>query len=91
MKKWIYKLIFTIAIVPLSLFMLPKKEVKALEDEFFPVLLKTTYVSTYYDAENPETYQFVITYRLDNIYINNLEKGIFLSSKVSISFYQVLI
>ncbi len=75
MKKWIYKLIFLIVFTVVGLFMLPKKEVKALEQDFAPILIKTTWVSTYYDRENTQTHEFVVTYKLDGIFINNLNRG----------------
>ena len=75
MKKWIYKLIFSILIVPLILFMLPKKEVKAQQqEEFAPMLIRATFVSSFYDVETDNTYVFVNTYRLDNIIIENLSR-----------------
>ena len=74
MKKIIYKFIFSIAFVLLGLFMLPKKEVKALENDFAPILIKATFVSSFYDVENANTYEFVNTYKLDGIFINNLNR-----------------
>jgi len=74
MKKWIYKIVFSIAFVLLSLVMLPKKEVKALENDFPPILIKATWVSTYFDVENTNTYEWVVTYKIYNAIIENLNR-----------------
>ena len=66
--------------------MLPKKEVKALEEDFAPILLKTTWISTFYDAENVVTYEFVVGYKIDGIFINYLNVGeYFLIPKTAIA------
>lgn len=65
---------FSIVFVLLGLIMLPKKEVKAQQQEFAPILIKTTWVYTYYDVENTNTYEFVVTYKIDGIFINNLNR-----------------
>ena len=90
MKKWIYKLLFLIAIVPLGLFMLPNKEVKAQgQEDFAPNFIKTTWISTNYVVENPMTHEFVVTYKIDGIIINSLKRGeYFLMSKVYIPLVQ---
>jgi len=74
MKKWIYKLIFTIAIVPLSLFMLPKKEVKALEEDFAPILIKATWEWSSLEQEKSYRYEYIVKYKIDDIIINYLNR-----------------
>lgn len=63
-------------LVAVGLFMWPMKEVKAQQQQEFapPLLIKTTWVYTYYDVENPYSYEFVVTYKLDGIFINNLNR-----------------
>ena len=90
MKKWLYKLIFSIAIVPLILFMLPKKQVKAQQQEDFPLyMIKTTWVATNHAKTNSYTYEFIVTYKIDGVFINNLDIGEYvLIPTISISLLQ---
>lgn len=75
MRKWIYKLLFLIAFVPLGLFMLPNKEVKAQEQQqFASTLVKTRWEATYFDVENANTYEWVVTYRLPGGIVEDLSR-----------------
>lgn len=74
MKKIMYKFIFSIAFVLVGLFMLPKKEVKALEHEFPAYLIKAKWVSSYYDVENTYSHEFVVTYKIDGLIVENLKR-----------------
>lgn len=73
MRKIIYKFIFIFVLVSFGLLMWPQKQVKALEQQTYPItLLKTTYYINYYEQENANTYEFIVQYVLENITINTL-------------------
>lgn len=74
MRKIIYKFIFIFVLVSFGLLMWPQKQVKALEEDFAPTLIKATWVHTYYDVENENTYEFVVEYKIDDIIINALNR-----------------
>lgn len=74
MKKWIYKLIFSIAFVLLGLFMLPKKEVKALKQDFAPILIKATWEWSSFEQEDSYRYEYIVKYKIDGIIIDYLNE-----------------
>ena len=79
MKKCIYKIMFSIALGLLGLFMLPKKEVKALAPNFAPILIKATWEESSFQQENPYRYEYeyIVKYKIDGIinidYLNSFE------------------
>ena len=84
MRKIIHKFIFVFVLVSFCLLMWP--QVKALEQDFAPTLIKTTFVRTYYETENEQTHEFVAEYKIDGIIINNLQRGeYFLVAKTNIA------
>ena len=79
MKKWIYKLIFSIAIVPLVLFMLPKKEVKAQGQQGFPTyLLKADYIQVFHEASHANTEEFLVQYVVEGIVTDTINDYFFI-------------
>ena len=72
--KWIYKVIFSIMLVAVGLFMYPEKEVKALEEDYAPILIKTELDSFGYSDSDTNYYEFYIQYKLDNIVIEDLSR-----------------
>ena len=68
MKKIVYKSIFSIVIVLFAFLMLPNKQVKAQEEQTFPVvIMKVPYYYASFDEEYTLTYEFTIKYRLNNL------------------------
>lgn len=73
MRKIIYKFIFIFVLVSFGLLMWPQKQIKALEQQTYPItFLKSTYYINYYEQENANTYEFIVQYVLENITIDTL-------------------
>lgn len=73
MRKIIYKFIFIFVLVSFALLMWPQKQIKALEQQTYPItFLKSTYYINYYEQENANTYEFIVQYVLENITIDTL-------------------
>lgn len=71
MKKIKY-FIFSIALLFVFLIQ-SNKQVKALEEQTFPeILVKVPYYSANFEQSNTFTYEFIIRYKLNNIFIDNL-------------------
>jgi len=77
MKKIVYKSIFSILFVLLSLFMLPKKEVKALEYGYPRYLLKADLYQYFYEKANASTHEYLVQYVIDGIAINTINDYFF--------------
>lgn len=72
MKKIRYFIFTTIL---LFIFLIqPNKQVKALEQEFAPILIKTTWVSSSYEQENTNSHEFIVRYKIDGIIIEELKR-----------------
>lgn len=76
MKKWIYKTIFLMVFAVVGLFMISKKEVKALEQQTYPAtIMKATYYQVIYLQENANTYEFRVDYVLENVVLDDLNEN----------------
>lgn len=79
MKKIVYKSIFSIVIVLFAFLMLPNKQVKAQEQGYPEVIMKTQYYMHYYEQENANTYEYLVQYVVEDIFINNLNGYFFIT------------
>lgn len=79
MKKIVYKSIFSIVIVLFAFLMLPNKQVKAQEEQGYPIyLLKAPLYQYYYEKANSSTHEYLAQYVLDGIVIDNINDYFFI-------------
>lgn len=79
MKKILYKSIISIVLVLFVLLMQPNKKVKALETQAYQaypvILLEVPLYQAIYEQENVNTYEFLVQYVLENIFIETLNEN----------------